>query len=261
VNIPVRLYTATKDTGVHFHMLHDQDKARLQRKLVSSTTGREVHSEHIVKGYEVAKDQYVVVQKEELEHCAPEKSKTIEITDFIELSEIDPIYYERPYYVAPQPAAVKPYRLLVEAMRKTKKVALAKFVMHDKEHLCALRPLEHALCLETMNFADEIVDVDEVGGIPEEGHKVGDRELKAAQQLIESLTTKFDARKYRDEYKDCVMKLVQQKSKGEEIHVQPVMEKKSAKATDLIAALEQSLARAKSASSHSSSGSKRRKSA
>lgn len=259
VNIPVRLYVATKDEGVKFHLLHDQDKSRLQRRLVSSASGREVHPEHIVRGYELAKDQYVVIQKSELAHCAPEKSGTIDITDFIDLSDIDPVYYERPYYLSPQPAAVRSYRLLVEAMKKAKKIALAKFVMHEKEHLCALRPVGNALCLETMHFADEIVPLEEVGGIPEESHKVGDRELKVAQQLIDSLTAKFDPAKYRDEYKDCVMKIVDQKAKGEEIHVQPVVEKKAGKTTDLIAALEESLAHAKAASQ--SAHHKRRKSA
>lgn len=259
VNVPVRLFTATRDEGVRFHLLHDQDKARLQRKLVSSATGREVHPEHIVRGFELGKDQYVVVQKDELEHCAPEKSAAIDITDFVDLAEIDPIYYETPYYLAPQPAAAKSYRLLVEAMKKSKKIALAKFVMHEKEHLCALRPVGNALCLETMHFEDEIVPMDDVDGIPDDEHKVGEREMKAAQQLIESLSSKFDPAKYRDEYKDCVMKLVNQKAKGEEIHVQPVIEKKSAKTTDLIAALEQSLAHARAAS-HNGHG-KRRKSA
>ncbi|HEY1684415.1 MAG TPA: Ku protein [Tepidisphaeraceae bacterium] len=257
VNIPVRLFTATKDEGIRFHMLHDQDKSRLQRRLVSSASGREVHAEHIVKGFEVAKDQYVIVQKDELKHCAPEKNGAIDITDFVDLSEIDPIYFETPYYLAPQPAAVKSYRLLVEAMRKTKKIGLAKFVMHEKEHLCALRPVENALCLETMHFAEEVVPVAELDAIPEATHKVGDRELKVAEQLIESLSSKFDPKKYRDEYKDCVMKLVNQKAKGEEIHVQPVIEKKSAKTTDLISALEQSLAHARAVSQ----GTKRRKSA
>lgn len=257
VNIPVRLYTATKDEGVRFHLLHDQDKSRLQRKLVSSASGREVHAEHIVKGFEVSKDQYVVVQKDELKHCAPEKSGAIDITDFVDLEEIDPIYFETPYYLAPQPASAKSYRLLVEAMKKTGKIALAKFVMHEKQHLCAIRPVENALCLETMHFSEEVVPVEEIDAIPESDAKLGERELKAAEQLIDSLTSKFDPKKYRDEYKDCVMKLVNQKAKGEEIHVQPVMKQQSAKTTDLIMALEQSLAQAKAASH----GGKRRKSA
>jgi DNA end-binding protein Ku len=248
VNIPVKVFTATKDEGVRFHMLHDQDKARLQRKLVSSVTGKEVHPEHIVKGFEVAKDQYVVVHKDELETCAPEKSRTIEITDFVDLADIDPIYYERAYYLAPDKGAAKPYRLLVEAMARSKKVGVAKMVMHEKEHLTALRPVGDAICLELMKFADEVVPVGEIDGLPSadaKATKVGDRELKAAQQLIDSLSTQFDPSKYRDEYKDCVMKLVNQKAKGEDVHVRPVTKEKAGKATDLMAALEASLAAAK----------------
>ena len=250
VNIPIKMYTATREHEIRFNMLHDQDKARLRRKLVSETTGKEVHPEHIIKGYEFSKNQYVVVQKEELESCAPEKSKAIEITDFVDLTDIDPIYYEKPYYLAPQSApAGKPYRLLVEAMEKSQKVGIAKMVMHEKEHLVALRPLGDALCLEMMKFADEVVGVDELEGIPK-AVKVADRELKAAIQLVESLSTKFDPEKYHDEYRDCVMKLINRKAKGEEIHVQPAAEKKVGRATDLMAALEASLAQAKSGTSN-----------
>ena len=245
VNIPVKMYTAVREHEIRFNMLHDQDKARLRRKLVSETTGKEVHPEHIIKGYEIAKDQYVVVQKEELESCAPEKSKSIEITDFVNLADIDPIYYERPYYLAPTGGAAKPYHLLVEAMEKSRKVGIAKMVMHEKEHLVALRPIENAICLEMMKFSDEVVGIEEIDGIPERA-KVADRELKAAIQLIDSLSTGFDPGKYHDEYRDCVMKLIQRKSKGEEIQLRPQPKEKVGKATDLMAALEASLAAAKS---------------
>jgi DNA end-binding protein Ku len=257
VNIPIKMYTATREHEIRFNMLHDQDRARLRRKLVSETTGKEVHPEHIIKGYEIAKDQYVVVQKEELESCAPEKSRSIEITDFVNLADIDPVYYEKPYYLAPAAGAAKPYRLLVEAMDKSKKVGVAKMVMHEKEHLVALRPLGKAICLEMMKFADEVVGVDELDDVPNDV-KVGDRELKAAIQLVESLSTKFDPEKYHDEYRDCVMKLINRKAKGEEIHVQPVTEKKIGKATDLMAALEASLAQAKSGASSGGANGHRR---
>ncbi len=256
VNIPIKMYTATREHEIRFNMLHDQDRARLRRKLVSESTGKEVHPEHIIKGYEIAKDQYVVVQKEELESCAPEKSRSIEITDFVNLADIDPVYYEKPYYLAPQAAAAKPYRLLVEAMDKSKKVGIAKMVMHEKEHLVALRPLGNAICLEMMKFADEVVGVDELDDIPADA-KVAERELKAAIQLVESLSTKFDPEKYHDEYRDCVMKLINRKAKGEEIHVQPVAEKKVGRATDLMAALEASLAQAKSGASNGTNGHRR----
>jgi DNA end-binding protein Ku len=264
VNIPVKMYTAVREHEIRFNMLHDQDKARLRRKLVSETTGKEVHPEHIIKGYEYAKDQYVVMQKQELESCYPEHSKAIEITDFVDLADIDPVYYEKPYYLAPQSApSGKPYRLLVEAMERSKKVGIAKMVMHDKEHLVALRPIGDAICLEMMKFADEVVGIDEVEGIPRQA-KVAEREIKAAIQLVESLSTKFDPEKYHDEYRDCVMKLIKQKAKGEEIHVQPAAEKKVGRATDLMAALEASLANAKASSGSSGTNGhhrRRRKSA
>jgi DNA end-binding protein Ku len=244
VNIPIKMYNATQDKSIRFHLLHDQDKARLQRKLVSSATGKEVHPEHIIRGFEVGKDHYVVVQKDEIENCHPEKSKAIEITDFVELADIDPVYYDRPYYLAPQAAAAKAYRLLVEAMTRSKKVALAQFVMHEKQHLAALRPIGDVICLEIMRYADEIVSVEELDDIPEHA-KLNDREVKAALQLIDSLTTEFDPKKYTDDYRQCIMKLVEQKSRGEEIHVQPVLaEKKASKAHDLMSALEASLAAA-----------------
>jgi len=258
VNIPVKMYTAVREHEIRFNMLHDQDKARLRRKLVSETSGREVHPEHIVKGYEFAKDQYVIVNKEELESCAPEKSKSIEITDFVNLADIDPIYYERPYYLAPTGGAGKPYHLLVEAMEKSQKVGIAKMVMHEKEHLVALRPMNNAICLEMMKFEDEVIDVKEIDGIPDRA-KAPDRELKAAIQLIDSLTNEFDPSKYRDEYRDCVMKLIQRKAKGENIEIRPQPKEKVGKATDLMAALEASLAAAKSGGGGGGNGHSRKR--
>src|SRR5688500_592808 len=166
VNSPVRLYGAVREKGVAFHLLHDQDNVRLQRKLVCPADGKEVHPEHIVKGYEIAPDQYVVVQQEELKALAPKASRMIEIQDFVELSDIDPIYYDRAYYLAPGDNAAKPYRLLVTAMEKSKKVGIATFVMRDKEYLAALRPVDGAICLETMHFGEEVIPVDKLDSIP-----------------------------------------------------------------------------------------------
>src|SRR5687768_1816954 len=141
VNIPVRLFTAVREQRVSFHLLHDQDKARLRRKTVSGLSGKEVHPEHIVRGYEIDKGKFVVVHKDELEACAPEKTRAIEITDFVKLADIDRLYYERPYYVLPQKGAARSYRLIVEAMRRSGRVGIARVVLHDKEHLAALRPV------------------------------------------------------------------------------------------------------------------------
>src|SRR5207244_4788834 len=213
VNIPVKLYNAIREERVAFHMLYDQDKSRLQRKMVSSTSGKEGHPEHIVKGYEFAKDQYVVVSQEELDSVAPEESRTIDILAFVDLDDIDPVYYDRPYYLAPAEHAARPYRLLLEAMHKAHKVGIAKFVMRNHEYLAALRPGETGLVLDTMHFHHEIVPMDQVPGLPV-SVKVEDRELKVAMQLIDSLAGKFEPEKYKDEYRDRVMEMVQRKAQG-----------------------------------------------
>ncbi len=244
VNIPIRLFTAVREERVAFHMLHDQDNVRLRRKLVCPEDNKEVHPEHIVKGYEIHKDQYVIVRPEDLESCAPEATKAIEITDFVDLKDIDPIYYDRPYYVLPQAAAVKSYRLLVEAMTRTKKVGISKFVMHDKEYLAALRPVEGMICLHTMHFGKEVVPAEHTGYVPAD-HKVSERELKVAEQLIASLATDFKPERYHDDYKECVLKMIERKAHGDKIVSPPAVEKKPAHARDLMAALEASLAEAR----------------
>jgi DNA end-binding protein Ku len=254
VNIPARLFTAVREQRISFHMLHDQDNMRLKRKMVCPADNKEIHPEHIVKGYEIHKDQYVIVTPEDLEGCGPKSTKTIEITDFVDLSSIDPVYYDRPYYVVPPPAAAKPYRLLLDAMTRSKKVGISKLVMHDKEYLAALRPVENVICLHTMHFGNEVVPADDLEGVPGE-HKVAERELKMAEQLIDSLATSFEPSKYHDEYRDCVVAMLEKKAHGERIVKQPQMSAKPVKAGDLMAALEASLADAK-ASSKNGNGSK-----
>jgi len=219
---------------------------RLQRRMVCPKDGKEVHAEHVVKGYEVSPGRYVVVQERELEAAAPRKSKTIEIEDFVELDEIDPVYFDRPYYVVPTEQGVKPYRLLVEAMERSKKVGVARFVMRNKEYLCALRPQEGALVLETMHFDDEVIPVGDVDGVPHKA-KADDRELRMASQLIDSLTTTFKPEKYHDTYREAVKALIEQKAEGAEVVEQPAVEAKTGRATNLMAALEASLAQAKGA--------------
>ncbi len=246
VNIPIKLYAAVREQRVAFHLLHDQDKVRLRRKIVRPSDGKEVHPEHIVKGFEVAPEQFVVVRQDEIENCAPEKTKAIEITDFVDLADIDPVYYDRPYYVLPQAGAARPYKLLVEAMRRTGKVGIARFVFHEREYLAALRPVASALCLETMHFAAEVVATDALDIVPPDGAAVGERELKAFGELIASHATEFRPERYRDERLECLRKMIEKKADGVEATVRPPAEKKkTAKATDLMAALEASLAAAK----------------
>ena len=263
VNIPVRLYPAVREQRISFHQLHDQDKVRLRRRMVSSETGREIHPEHIVRGFEYEKGQHVIVRDDELEGCAPEKTKTIEITDFVDIGEIDPLYFDRPYYVMPQAGASKPYRLLVEAMTRSKRVGVARLVMNEKEHLAAIRPLDGLMCIETMHFGEEIVPLNEIDDIPGE-MKLGEREAEAAQKLVRELSAKFHPKDFRDEYRDCIRKMVEKKATGDNVvnaaEDEPAAEHKKPprSANNLMAALEASLAKAKQSSGGSS---KRRKSA
>ena len=245
VTIPVRLFTAVREKRLHFRTLHDQDKVPLKQKMICPADGKEVHPEHTVKGYEIEKDRFVIIRQSELEAAAPKRTKAIEIQDFVELSEIDPVYFDRPYFVVPKPDGAKPYKLLLEAMQKTKKVGIAKVVMWNKEYLAAIRPLDGALVMETMHFNDEVIKVDTVPGV-EVKAKVDDRELKMATQLIDSLTTDFKPAKYKDEYRAQVMELIEKKAAGEEIHTTPTTEEKGkGRAVNLMAALEASLAKSR----------------
>lgn len=260
VTIPVKLFTAVREKRISFRSLHDQDKVPLKQKLVCPADGKEVHPEHIVKGYEVEKDQYVIVQQSELEAVAPKATKSIEIQDFVGLEEIDPIFFERAYYVIPKPEGLRPYKLLLEALSNKKKVGIAKVVMFGKEYLAALRPLEDALCLETMHFGDEVVPAQKMAAVDSKT-KVDPRELKIAEQLIDSLTTQFKPSAYHDDYRDAVLALIARKSKGENIVLRPEGEKAAPKGRDLMAALEASLQRARDTSGPGKPAPRRRKSA
>ena len=214
VNVPVKLYSAVSRKTVRFHQLHDETQARIQQKRVDSQTGEEVPFERIVKGYEVSPDRYVVIAPEELEALDPEKTRTIDIVDFVDESEIDPIYYDHPYYLVPDQGAGKAYRLLLEAMQEAGKVAIAKVVIRSKESLVAIRPADEVLTMSTMLFHDEVVPVDRLDDLPgkEKGSKVTKRELDMAEQLIGSLASDFDPEKYRDDYRDRMLDLIERKA-------------------------------------------------
>jgi DNA end-binding protein Ku len=243
VNVPIKLFTATSQKDVRFHQLHDKDGARIQQKRVCSKDGEEVPLEHIVKGYEVSRDRYVMVTPEELESLDPKASRTVDIQEFVDLDEIDPVYFDSTYYMVPDKGAAKAYALLLEAMRKSKKVAIARVVLRQKQHLVALRPLNNALSMETMLYADEVVGTDSLEGLPEDV-EVTDRELKMAQQLIDSLADEFRPERYRDDYRERVLKMIERKAEGQEI-VAAEEEEEQPPVVDLMAALEASLAAAK----------------
>ncbi|MDQ3090591.1 MAG: Ku protein [Actinomycetota bacterium] len=241
VTVPVKLYSAVQRKTVRFHQLNAKTGVRIQQRRVDPTTGDEVHYEDLVKGYELTPDRYVVVEPGELEALDPKKTKTIDIEDFVDLEEIDPIYYDHPYYLAPAQGGAKPYRLLVEAMRDAGKVAVARVVIRSKQQLVAIRPLGEVLAMATMVFSDEVVDASRLDEVPAaDDIETTQREVAMARQLIDSLAGPFEPDKYRDTYRDEVLELIERKAQGEEIAVQPVADEPEP-VPDLMAALKASL--------------------
>ena len=263
VNVPVKLYSAVSKKTVRFHQLHDKDGVRIQQKRVCPVDGEEVAYDHIVKGYEITPEQYVVVEPAELEAIEPRKTKTIDIEDFVDLDDIDPLFYDHPYYLLPGTGAGKPYKLLVDAMEDAGKVGIARVVIRQKEQLVALRPAGNGvLAMQTMNFADEVVSPDKFDEKPDADIDTSKRELDMAKQLIDSLSSDWDPSKYKDTYRERVLELIEQKAEGKEIAVQPAEEVEPV--PDLMAALEASVKAArqdKDSGEAKSDGGKKRKSA
>ena len=246
VNVPVKLYSATSPKTVRFHQLSSKTGARIKQKRVDSTTGEEVAFDDIVKGYELTPDRYVMIDPEELDALDPKATKTIDIEEFADLTEIDPIYYDHSYYLAPTTGGAKAYRLLLDAMREANKVAIGRIVIRSKQQLCALRPTGDVMTLSTMLFGDEVLSPDRLDELDAVGEaEASPRELTMAQQLIESLSADFDPSKFKDDYRERVIDLIERKAAGEEIAVAPEAEDISP-APDLMAALEASLAEVRS---------------
>jgi DNA end-binding protein Ku len=243
VTVPVKLYSAVSRKSVRFHQLNGPTGVRIQQKRVDPSTGDEVSYEDIVKGFEIGPDRYVIIEPGELESLDPKKTKTIEIEDFVDLTDIDPILYDHPYYLAPGAGGAKPYRLLLDAMRESGKVAIAKVVIRQKENLVAIRPMEgDVLGMATMIFADEVVDPDRIDELDSAREvEVNERELAIAMQLVESLSGEFEPDKYRDTYREDVLALIERKAAGEEIAVQPAKDEEEEPVPDLMAALKASL--------------------
>jgi DNA end-binding protein Ku len=243
VTVPVKLYSAVNRKTVRFNQLNAKTGSRIQQKRVDASTGEEVDFEDLVKGYEISSDRYVVIEPAELEGVEPKKTRSIEIEDFVDLEEIDPIYYDHPYYLAPGAGGAKPYRLLLEAMRESNKVGIAKVVIRSKESLVALRPMADHDVLEmaTMLFADEVVDPERLDDIPSADEvSISERELAIAKQLVESLASDFEPQRYKDTYREAVLEMIEKKAAGEEIAVQPEAEE-AAPVPDLMSALKASL--------------------
>jgi DNA end-binding protein Ku len=243
VTVPVKLYSAVNRKSVRFNQLNGKTGSRIAQKRVDASTGEEVNYEDLVKGYEIATDRYVLIEPEELDSVQPAKTRTIDIEDFVDLAEIDPIFYDHPYYLAPATGGAKPYRLLLEAMRETEKVAIAKVVIRQKESLVAIRALQDHDVLEmaTMLFADEVVDPQRLDDIPDaDDVRTNDRELAIAKQLVESLASPFEPERYHDTYREAVLAMIEKKAAGEEIVVAEA-EEEAAPAPDLMSALKASL--------------------
>jgi DNA end-binding protein Ku len=243
VNVPVKLFSAVTSKDVRFHQLDGKSNSRIRQKRVSVATGEEVPYDDLVKAYEIAPDNYVTITPEELDALDPKATKTIDIEDFVDLDTIDPMYYDRPYYLVPDKGGQKAYALLRNAMRETNKVGIARMVLRTKQYLAAIRPVGNALVIETMLFADEVVPPDELD-LPDEEVDVTEREEKMARSLIDSLTTEFEPDKYKDEYRERVLELIEQKASGQEI-VREESAEEAPRVVDLMAALEASLAAVK----------------
>jgi DNA end-binding protein Ku len=246
LNVPVKLYSAVSKKSVSFRELRESDGSRIRHKRVAEADGKEVDYNDIVKGYEIAPEQYVVITRDELEELDPKKTRAIEVLDFVDLDDIDPIYFDHPYYLGPDKGAERAYALLVKAMEDSRKVAVCRFVLRNRESLAALRPMDGVMTMATMRFADEVVspgEISEVLGEDVEAPKK--KELDMAKALIDSLTAEFDAGQYKDEYREEVLALIERKAKGESIVTTETEAPKPTKAPDLMAALEESLAAVK----------------
>jgi DNA end-binding protein Ku len=246
VNVPVKLHSATQQKDVHFNQFQRGTGERIRQKRVAEGTGEEVDYDEIVKGYEIAKGRYVMVEPEELESVDPETSRTIDIEDFIDFTEIDPIHFEKTYFLEPDDTqgAKRAYALLREAMASSGKVAVGRFVMRSKQYLATIRPVDEVLFLETMFFPDEVRDPKDLDNVPGK-IQLSDRERKVAKQLVESLASDWDPDRYHDTYREAVLDLIGRKDKGEDVVVEKP-KRDAAPVTDLLAALEASINEAKS---------------
>jgi DNA end-binding protein Ku len=241
VNVPVKAYSAVHDHAVHFHQLEKDTGARIRYEKVSATSGEAVPKEDIEQGFEVSKGHYVVVDAEELDDLRPRTTKTIEITDFVELAAIDPIYYDHTYWLGSDESGTKAYRLLHAAMVEAQRVGIGTVVMRNKQYLAAVRPLEAALAMSTMHFADEVAAVSEIDGVPSGRSKPAPKELRLATQIIDALASDWDPTRYHDTYTEQLRDLIAAKAKGKDVTVEAEEEEPSAKVIDLMDALRASV--------------------
>ena len=245
VNVGVKAYTAVRDHDVHFHQLEKRSGSRIRNRKVAEKSGKEVEADDIEMGFELGKGRYVTFDKDELNELKPESTKAIEVTDFVGLDDIDPIYYERTYWLVPDgDPAKKAYQLLLAAMEDRGRVAIGTVVMRNKQYLTAIRPLDSALAMSTMRFADEVVPRADIEDMPRRT-KPDPKTLKMATQLLDSLDADWDPEQYHDTYTEELRKRIKAKDSGKKVVVDAPKEQDSAKIVDLMAALEQSVEAAK----------------
>ncbi|MGA7758682.1 MAG: Ku protein [Ilumatobacteraceae bacterium] len=246
VAIPVKLFHAVRRQSVSFNQLDERNMARIRYRKVNAETGEEVGDDHIVKGYEISKGRYVVVDPDELEPFMPVATKSVDLEEFVDLADIDPVYFDTAYHLAPD-GPPKPYVLLARAMEASGKVAIGRFVMRNKQYTAAIRAEDGRLVMSTLAYADEVIDpadIEELQGL--EDVEVNDKEVAMAESLVASLAAAFEPEKYRDEYREEVMALIQMKADGEEFEM-PEATAEKPKVVDIMAALEASVAAAKEA--------------
>ena len=246
VNVPVKLVTAIREKTVHFHMLTPDGHCRLRRKLYCPDTGKEYDFNETARGYEVAPDQYVLVKDEELDALKPEAGRTIEIEQFVELAEVDPLYFDRPYLLLPGEGGEGAYKLLIQAMGDAGRVGIARFVMRQTQHLAAIRVVDvgkdKALVLHTMHYADEVVVLaDPPDELPAKTKAAPAKQVKVAQQLVDAMSEPFDATAFKDDYREKVEELLEAKKEGEEVHEAKSDEDEPPKTFNLMEALKKSV--------------------
>jgi DNA end-binding protein Ku len=238
ISMPVRLFSGARGSGISFNMLHRDDLKRVKQQYVCSLDGQVVDRSDIVKGYEYRKDEYVVIEPDEIKKIEPQTAKTMEILEFVKQSEVDPVYFESSYYMLPEEAGRRPYALLTKALEESAYVAIAKLTMHNREYTVFLRPTQGGMMLHTMYYEEEVRKVDGFGAPDVE---LKEAEVKVAHQLIEALAAEWDPEKYHDTFQDNLKKLIETKLEGGKI-AEVEKPKKLAPVVDLMSALKQSLA-------------------
>ena len=245
VNIPIALYPATRREDLKFRLLRGSDLSPVNYKRVAEKDGKEVPWDQIVKGYEYEKGKFVVLDEKDFQRVDLEATKTVDIQDFVDVEEIDPMYFYKPYYLEPQKGGDKAYVLLRETLAKTNKVGIAKVIIKTRQYLAGVKPLEHTLVLELMHFAEELADPEKLN-VPKRSAEPGKREIDMAKALVESMSAAWDPTKYKDDYRDALLDVIEEKveSGGKEIAEKPKEKKPSSKVIDLVAVLQESLAKA-----------------